>query len=471
MQKKFISVVAALSIGAAAATMVSAELNYTNARPTDTQVVDFNEAEIGSITNASTITVRYTNDGAVRTNQNKYDKTAESGTSPEIKGGVFGKTADDKIFYAPRTNGDASKTTSMRVEFNGSANGSWIKGYAEGDKIKQSVQIAFDKNTPDSYTYNLQLTGTIDGQNSTATVGINNGSTTVFAAKKNSVIFFGKTYPMNLIDSKWYNVEIVYTVGSDSTKNNAKLYIDGKYIASADFTLSKDKTVCGPMFGITQIRNNITFVDGANALPGGNFATGIGHYFDNMDAAAKRVLKHAGCKEGIAWVQYMHDEASNKDYLIEMGYRLTGPCIFIPLSQVTHFDAAKWLVDCALGRQHTAQDLPKGISWPLTSCACSYMVWTNRAGTLSELQGLDVIEKIPGIYIIKNNISVGDSISAYSQICKILFNAKDCDEMCETIEKINRMLKVLDSDGNDMMIHYTDFETLKANYDLSLTRK
>lgn len=196
----------------------------------------------------------------------------------------------------------------------------------------------------------------------------------------------------------------------------------------------------------------------------------FGHYFDKMDDAAKRVLKHAGCKEGIAWVQYMHDTASNNDYLIEMGYRLTGPCIFIPLGQVTHFDAAQWLVDCALGRKHTVQDLPKGISWPLASCACSYMVWTNRTGTIAQLQGLDEIEKIPGIYVIRNNVSVGDSISAYSQVCKILFNAKDCNEMCETIDRINRMMKVLDCDGNDMMIHYTDFETLKTNYELSLSR-
>lgn len=287
MFKKIISIAAALSLYAATAAMVSAELNYTNARPTDTQTVDFNEAEIGTVTNASLITVKYASDGAVRTNQNKYDKVTESGTTPEIKAGVFGKTAEDKLLYAPRTNGDTSKTTSFRVEFNGSANGSWIKGYAAGDKIKQSVQIAFDKNTPDAYTYNLQLTGTPDGQNATETVGINNSSTTVFAAKKSSVIFFGTTYPMNLLDSKWYNVEIVYTVGSDTVKNNAKLYIDGKYIASADFTLNKDKTVCVPMFGITQIRNNITFVDGAKALPDGSYATGIGHYFDNMVWSAK----------------------------------------------------------------------------------------------------------------------------------------------------------------------------------------
>ena len=282
MIKKFISTAAALSLCAALATTVSAELNYTNARPTDTQTVDFNEAETGTVTNTSPITVKYTNDGAVRIDQNKYDKVTESGTTPEIKAGVFGKTADDKLLYAPKTDGDASKTTSFRMEFNGSANGSWLKGYAAGDKIKQSFQLAFDKNATDAYTYSMQITGTPDGQNATATVPVNNGFTTVFASSKSNVQFFSKNYPMNFLDSKWYNVEIVYTVGSEKAKNSAKLYIDGKYIASAEFTLSKDTSICVPMFGITQIRNNFVYPNGQKALPNGNYQTGIGHYFDNM---------------------------------------------------------------------------------------------------------------------------------------------------------------------------------------------
>ena len=196
----------------------------------------------------------------------------------------------------------------------------------------------------------------------------------------------------------------------------------------------------------------------------------FGHYFDKMDSAAKRVLKHAGCKEGIAWVQYMHDTVSNDDYFIEMGYRLTGPCIFIPLGEITHFDAANWLVDCSLGRKHTLQDLPHGISWPLIPCACSYMVWTNREGTLAQLQGLEELKKSPGIYVIENALTPGDRITKYSQVCKILFNAKDCNELCDKIAQINSIFKVLDTEGNDMMIHYTDFETLKTNYALSLTK-
>ena len=78
MLKKVISIATALSLCAAAATTVSAELNYTNARPYDTQTVDFSKSEIGAVTTSSLITVRYANDGAERTNQYNYSKIAES---------------------------------------------------------------------------------------------------------------------------------------------------------------------------------------------------------------------------------------------------------------------------------------------------------------------------------------------------------------------------------------------------------
>lgn len=284
MLKKIISITAALSLCAALAATASAELNYNNARPTETQTVDFNDSPLGAVADNPTINIHYSG-GAVRQNQNKYDKIESSGTTPVIKEGVFGKTAVDNILYAPRTDGDVSKADSFRMEYNNTANGTWIKGYAEGDKIKQSFQIAFDEEVTNAYYYNVQVTGTVDGQNATATIGINNGYTTVFQAGQSSIQFFSKNYPMYFMPSKWYKVEIVYTVGSDTKKNNAKLYIDGEYIASADFTLSKDTNTCVPMYGVVQIRNNLVYRN-TNYIEKDPkhdaYPTGVGHYFDDM---------------------------------------------------------------------------------------------------------------------------------------------------------------------------------------------
>ncbi len=42
--------------------------------------------------------------------------------------------------------------------------------------------------------------------------------------------------------------------------------------------------------------------------------------------------------------------------------------------------------------------------------------------------------------------------------------AKDIEEMCNTIEYINRTLRIMDSDGENMFIYYTNLDELKQEY-------
>ena len=45
-------------------------------------------------------------------------------------------------------------------------------------------------------------------------------------------------------------------------------------------------------------------------------------------------------------------------YLLEMGYRLCGDEINIPLRTVAKFDVHEWIMDYALGHRHSVDDLP-----------------------------------------------------------------------------------------------------------------
>jgi len=195
------------------------------------------------------------------------------------------------------------------------------------------------------------------------------------------------------------------------------------------------------------------------------------HYLDVTDCKAKSVLKEIGCKEGVAWIQFMHDRTDGNDYLIEMGYRLAGDLTFIPYTEINQFDAIKWMVECALGVKHTFQDLPEPQKEAYRPCACSYIIWTNKEGTIAEMRGLDQVSRMPGVRIVRNVVQVGDRVPCYRQICNIVFTSKDCDAMCDMIDRINHMVSILDENGNDMMIHFTDFETIRESYKLSFKQK
>lgn len=192
------------------------------------------------------------------------------------------------------------------------------------------------------------------------------------------------------------------------------------------------------------------------------------HYFDEVDEYVKKVLKGAGCKEGMAFVQVMPDPENGGDYLIEMGYRLPGDLLFMPAKELNHFDAAKWMLECALGIKHTREDLPAPPKEPYTACAASYLLWNNKPGVITEINGIDEIRKIPGVKVITDNCNVGDYRAIYGRTITIQFSSADCDELCEKVKMINQLIEIKNENGEDMLIRFTDFDTLKDAYRQSL---
>lgn len=178
------------------------------------------------------------------------------------------------------------------------------------------------------------------------------------------------------------------------------------------------------------------------------------------------VLKAVGCREGFAWVQVMLDKDGHF-YIIEMGYRLTGEKIFIPLKSLIGFDTVAWLVDYALGKKHTPAELPPSQHKAFERCTCAMELWTNRGGVIKEIKGLDKISSLPGVEVESLN-SVGSTINQYRPFGNVLFTCDTIDEMCDLVDQVNNNLQVLDEDGVDMIIKYTDFDYLKKVYERGL---
>ena len=72
---------------------------------------------------------------------------------------------------------------------------------------------------------------------------------------------------------------------------------------------------------------------------------------------------------------------------------------------------------------------------------------------------MERINKIPTINI-DSRLKVGDTIGKHQYLAVITFNAQNYEDMCEVISEINRSVSYK-SGENDMVIRYTDFETLK----------
>lgn len=195
----------------------------------------------------------------------------------------------------------------------------------------------------------------------------------------------------------------------------------------------------------------------------------VEEFINDINPTIIKLLENVGCKEGYAWVQLMRDE-DGKFYVIEMGYRLTGEQLFNAYRDAFNFDVIDWITSYALGRKNTKEMLPKSQSRAFKNCALAYTIWTSKKGIIGSIDGLEEISKIPGVSVEVLS-QTGDEEEAYSILGNIVFARNDIEEICSTISLINKLLSIKDTAGNDMIIKYTDYETLRLAYKNGIDHK
>ena len=177
----------------------------------------------------------------------------------------------------------------------------------------------------------------------------------------------------------------------------------------------------------------------------------------------ENVIKGTGCREGYAWTQAMRDEDGHF-YIIEMGYRLDGDMMYVPFKELLGFDVTAWIVDYALGERNDPALLPPSQAKAFTRTANSYMLWTDdKGGTIASIEGLDEVKSWPGV-TVDSLAAPGDSIRPYGPLGCILFTTENVEDMIEMIRKINDTVRITNTDGDDVLIYYTDFDYLRQMY-------
>lgn len=185
-------------------------------------------------------------------------------------------------------------------------------------------------------------------------------------------------------------------------------------------------------------------------------------YLEEVNDKVVAVLKEAGCKDGVAWVEAMLDDDGHF-YLLEMGYRYGGEMVNSPYRHICGFDSLDWMVEIACGVKHTIKDLPA----PLTHCsrgiATAYLLFAQRDDTIDSIEGLDIISNLPGVTLDLPKRE-GGKVRFHATMGVIHIASDNVDSLCETINYINKNLKIKNVDGQDMFIYFTNLDELKTEY-------
>lgn len=189
-------------------------------------------------------------------------------------------------------------------------------------------------------------------------------------------------------------------------------------------------------------------------------------YLDEMNDKAIEVLKKAEFREGIAWVEVMLDEDGHF-YLIECGYRYGGDMSYASYEKVSGFNSIKWMLDICLGVRHKKTDLPMPLTTAYCSTAATYHLFAAADGVITKIEGLKEIEKLSGI-IIDMPKREGNTVKYHACMGTIRIYGETCDAMIECLKKINASLKIYNENGENLFIHFTDYESVRKEFQMGL---
>ena len=183
------------------------------------------------------------------------------------------------------------------------------------------------------------------------------------------------------------------------------------------------------------------------------------NYVELYEPSIKKMIHAAGCREGICWIQlFLEDD--QVFYALEMGYRLSGDMMCLPMREAYGFDALQWILDVALGKHHTVSDLPATFNCNSEKSICSYILWSKSEGIMDKIRGVEEIAALPGM-ICRLIAEEGSPFGQYEYLVVFAFSAVDHSDMIEMVNKINNTVEMLDHNGNNVCIYFDDIEAIR----------
>ena len=185
----------------------------------------------------------------------------------------------------------------------------------------------------------------------------------------------------------------------------------------------------------------------------------IKDYKEQVDQKCAALLKEIGCRRGSAWFQFIKDN-QGKFYALEMAQRMSAGCSGKAIKKAIGVNSIEWMLDIALGREHTADMIPEPSEPPYKSVECVYYQFADRDGTIASMEGYGDLD--PERFQVSFVVHEGDTVPRYRLMVRIVFNASSPGEMCEMVQYINDNTCILDENNENMYVRFTDFDEVRG---------
>lgn len=203
----------------------------------------------------------------------------------------------------------------------------------------------------------------------------------------------------------------------------------------------------------------VHFAEGAGSVAGARILPSIytEEFRAKFEDKLKRLFKDVGLYQGLIWMEVFHD--GNNYFFNEVGYRPNGSLSIIGIDYFCGINTVASDMYYAL----TGKSKSHGFSSLILKDAvrgkkkvCEYWVASNP-GEIGGIEGIEDLRKHPNILAVFPKYSIGSIIphtNGFAQnFCVIHFMYDSAEEMNEVIDYIKQTIKLIDPNGEDMIIH------------------
>ena len=191
----------------------------------------------------------------------------------------------------------------------------------------------------------------------------------------------------------------------------------------------------------------------------------LDYYMKNMDAKVRKMLKGMGLKNGTAFIQSL--PYNGKIYFHEMGYRLSGGLLYKLTEPLMGVNDLKMMIRYALGDSSAADSEIKKADISCGGRIGAQLMAPLSTGTISRIEGVDVIKNHPGVCDYLQYYNIGDTIEKKvigtlgQHFCRITFVCDTYHELIEMINFFQNTLSVFDKDNNKLNSLQFDIKRLQ----------
>ncbi len=180
------------------------------------------------------------------------------------------------------------------------------------------------------------------------------------------------------------------------------------------------------------------------------------NYLNNVDLKMQELFKSLRIKNGVITLQAFVDQDSNF-YFYEAGYRLGGSQSYIFTDIINQSNSLHYMINLALSNSMSDENI-KMKDNPFFKQSCCNLYFPVKSGKIDKIIGLKELYGMSEVLNITEFYKEGDYVKKSNSLDQVCFRMHIMAEnpfiLSSIISKVNTTLKVLNEDGENMIIEY-----------------